>query len=644
MKEITVTVAGHAPRTYSPDTSVSSILRDIDSSLTDNAVAVMVNGEMWDWNRSVESDAELVPVLADSSEGHALLLHSAAHLMAQAVKEFFPEAQMTIGPAIENRFYYDFDVETPFSDEDLSKIENRMRELSLEDFVVERDVVDCASARKFFDKKNESYKVEMIDEFEEEEVITTYTQGDFVDLCRGPHLATTGMIKHFRLLNTAGAYWRGDENNRMLQRIYGTAFYSEDDLNAYLEQIEAAKERDHRKLGKELDLFFFDQLSPGSPFFLPKGAIVYEELQNFIRDLYRQYGYQEVITPQVYDVELWKQSGHWELFREYLYHMKIGEREFGLKPMNCPGHTILYASDLHSYRDLPVRIADFGRLHRFERAGVISGLTRVRSFSQDDAHIFCTPEQISDEITSLIEMINVVFETFEFEAIKVELSKRPEKALGDEKLWDKTEAILTDCLRENEVDYMEMEGEGAFYGPKIDFQARDALGRYHQLSTIQLDFTLPERFKLEYVADDGSHQRPVMIHRAILGSIERFLGVYLEHCGGDFPLWLAPTQVAILPVSEKFESYGREVLEKLRAAGIRAELDDRADKVGAKIRNAETQKINVMLIVGGREMDSGEVSVRRRFVGDQGQLKVEELIDQLTSEINEHRRIKPSQK
>ena len=644
MKEISVKVAGHEPRTYSPDTPVSSILHDIDPSLTDNAVAATVNGQMWDWDRSLETDAELAPVAANSPEGHALLLHSTAHLMAQAVKEYFPEAQMTIGPAIENRFYYDFALETPFSDDDLNKIETRMRELSSEDFVVEREVVDCDSARKFFKKQNESYKVEMIDEFEEGEVITTYTQGDFVDLCRGPHLSTTGMIKHFRLLTTAGAYWRGDENNRMLQRIYGTAFYSEDDLNTYLEQMEAAKERDHRKLGKELDLFFFDQLSPGSPFFLSKGATVYKELQNFIRDLYRNYDYREVITPQVYDVQLWKQSGHWELFRDYLYHMKIGEREFGLKPMNCPGHAILFASDLHSYRDLPVRVADFGRLHRFEKAGVISGLTRVRSFSQDDAHIFCTPDQVSGEITSLIEMINVVFETFEFETVKVELSKRPEKALGDENLWDKTEAILSKSLQENGVDYVEMAGEGAFYGPKIDFQARDALGRYHQLSTIQLDFTLPERFQLEYVAEDGSHQRPVMIHRAILGSIERFFGVYLEHCGGDFPLWLAPTQVVILPVSEKFASYGNEVLEKLQSAGLRAELDDRSDKVGAKIRNAETKKTNVMLIVGGREMESGEVSVRRRFVGDQGQIKVEALISELTSEINEHRRLKPSEK
>jgi len=643
-KEITVKVTGYDSRTYPSDTSVSSILQDIDSSLVNNAVAAKVNGQLWDWNRSVESDAELLPVYADSKEGHSLLLHSAAHLMAQSVKDYFPDAQMTIGPAIENRFYYDFDVETPFSDEDLEKIENGMREHSVANYSVGRKEVGVKEAKKFFKAKKESYKIEMIDEFDDDEVISTYTQGDFVDLCRGPHLATTGMIKHFKLLNTAGAYWRGDEKNKMLQRIYGTAFYNKKELDTYLKQVEEAKERDHRKLGKELELFFFDQLSPGSPFFMPKGAVLYKELENFIRELYKDFGYDEVITPQVYDIELWKQSGHWDLFREYLYHMKIGEREFSLKPMNCPGHTVIYKSDLHSYRDLPLRIADFGRLHRFERAGVISGLTRVRSFSQDDAHIFCTLDQIEDEISDLIRMVDIVFEAFGFESVKVELSTRPEKALGDQNLWEKSEAMLEGSLIEHKMDFSLVEGEGAFYGPKIDFQARDALGRYHQLSTIQLDFNLPERFELEYVTEDGSYERPVMIHRAILGSIERFLGVYLEHCGGNFPLWLAPTQVVILTISDKFEDYGRDLLNQLKSAGIRAELDDRADKVGAKIRNAEMKKINVMLIVGAREAEAGEVSVRRRFEGDLGQIKVAQLIEQLDNEINNKRRKEQSQK
>ena len=391
-------------------------------------------------------------------------------------------------------------------------------------------------------------------------------------------------------------------------------------------------------MGKELELFFFDQLSPGSPFFLPKGTVLYQELQSFIRKLYLKFDYQEVITPLVYDIELWRKSGHWDLFREFLYHMKIGEREFGLKPMNCPGHTILFSSELRSYRDLPLRIADFGRLHRFERAGVIAGLTRVRSFSQDDAHIFCKPDQIGNEISELIKMVNEVFDTFGFEAMKVELSTRPEKALGETHLWEKSEMMLAESLQKHQVDYIEVPGEGAFYGPKIDFQARDALGRFHQLSTIQLDFTLPERFKLEYVDEDGSYKRPVMIHRAILGSIERFLGVYLEHCGGDFPLWLAPIQVIILPVSEKFSEYGRKVKERLSSVGIRAELDVRSEKIGAKIRNAETKKINVMLIVGEREAEVEEVSVRRRFVGNKGQISIDSLIEELTIEIKQRRR------
>lgn len=638
MKKISIKVDGYESLNYPCDTSPSKILYDIDPLLIKNAVAAKVNGQMWDLNRGIESDSELSAITSDSEEGHALLLHSTAHLMAQAVKEFFPNAQMTIGPAIQNRFYYDFDIEKPFSDEDLIKIENRMVELSSEDFAVIRKEVNAESARKFFADQNELYKVEMINEFSDNEIITTYSQGEFVDLCRGPHLASTGIIKHFKLLNTAGAYWRGDEKNKMLQRIYGTAFYSKEDLQKYLSQIEAAKERDHRKLGKELELFFFDQLSPGSPFFLPKGTVLYQELQSFIRELYLKFDYHEVITPLVYDIELWRKSGHWDLFREFLYHMKIGEREFGLKPMNCPGHTILFSSELRSYRDLPLRIADFGRLHRFERAGVIAGLTRVRSFSQDDAHIFCKPDQIGNEISELIKMVNEVFDTFGFDVMKVELSTRPEKALGETHLWEKSEMMLAESLQKHQVDYIEVPGEGAFYGPKIDFQARDALGRFHQLSTIQLDFTLPERFKLEYVDEDGSYKRPVMIHRAILGSIERFLGVYLEHCGGDFPLWLAPIQVIILPVSEKFSDYGRKVKERLSSVGIRAELDGRSEKIGAKIRNAETKKINVMLIVGEREAEVDEVSVRRRFVGNKGQISIDSLIEELTIEIKQRRR------
>ncbi|MEE9167411.1 MAG: threonine--tRNA ligase [Candidatus Neomarinimicrobiota bacterium] len=610
--------------------------------MTKNAFAVKVNGELRDWNRVLEADSELEVVTANSEEGHHLLLHSTAHLMAQAVKELFPDAKITIGPAIENRFYYDFDVDQSFSEEDLARIEKRMRELSDEDLYVERRVLSKEEAIKLFGDLGETYKLEMIDEFEDGEVISAYSQGKFIDLCRGPHLPSTGLIKHFQLLNTAGAYWRGDENNPMLQRIYGTAFPTGEELEGYLELLRKARERDHRKLGKELSLFMFHRYSPGSPFFLPKGTVIYNELVRFIRELYREYHYQEVISPEIYDVELWKTSGHWDLFRDYMYHVKLGKRDFGLKPMNCPAHTLFYSSELRSYRDLPIRLADFGRLHRSEKAGVISGLTRVRSFSQDDSHIFCTRKQVAREMDSLLEMFEKAFEPFGFEKTEVVLSTRPEKALGDKELWDEAETLLEKILTEHGIDYLVEPGEGAFYGPKIDFNVRDALQRYHQLSTFQLDLTLPERFELTYVDEDGRDKRPVMIHRALLGSLERFIGVYIEHCGGDFPLWLAPVQVVVLPVSDKSSDYAMGVKQKLFDAGLRVEIDSRPDKIGARIRQAELQKVNVMLIVGEAEAKGQTVSVRRRFLGDLGQKKTDTLIRQLVAEIEDKRRVKES--
>jgi len=643
MKNITVTIQGHAPRTYPSGIPASDIIQDIDPNLSQKTFAVKVNGELRDWNRQLDSDSEIEIITADSEEGHQILLHSAAHLMAHAVKELFPNTQITIGPAIENRFYYDFDVEKPFTEEDLSRIEVRMKELSKQNLTIKREELSREEATKLFNKLGESYKIEMIDEFDEGETISAYSQGDFVDLCRGPHLPSTGKITYFKLLNTAGAYWRGDENNPMLQRIYGTAFPTKEGLKNYLHLIDQAKKRDHRKLGRELGLFMFDNLSPGSPFFLPKGTIVYHELVTFIRELYREYNYQEVISPQIFDAELWKKSGHWELFQEYMYHIKLGDRYFGLKPMNCPGHALIYASELRSYRELPLRIADFGRLHRSEKAGVISGLTRVRSFSQDDSHIFCTRSQIASEMDLLLEMFSKVFDPFDFEEIKIILSTRPEKALGDSKLWEEAEVILEDVLKNHGVDYAIEPGEGAFYGPKIDFNVKDALQRYHQLTTFQLDFTLPERFDLTYIEKDGSQKRPVLIHRAILGSLERFLGVYLEHCGGDFPLWLAPVQVIILPVSEKSIDFCKLIKKQLFQRGIRVDLDDRADKIGAKIRQAELQKINVMLIVGEQEMKEGTVSVRRRFIGDVGSKGIDELVNELLDEIEKKRRIRESQ-
>ncbi len=635
MSNITITFPDQSTRSFPSGVSTMEIAENIGPRLAKAAVATRINNELADLSLSIDTDAEIEIITDDSDAGHEVLLHSTAHLMAQAVKALFPDAKVTIGPAIENRFYYDFDIEGTFSDEDLEKIEAKMRELSESDFTVNRLELSRNDALKKFHDMGETYKVEIIEQIDEKDTISAYSQDDFIDLCRGPHVPSTGRIEHFKLLSTSGAYWRGDENNTMLQRIYGTAFSSKKGLDEYLHNLEEAKKRDHRKLGKELDLFFFHSLSPASPFFTDKGAVIYNGLVSYIRDLYQQYGYDEVISPQVFDMELWKQSGHYEMFIDNMFSMEMGEREFGLKPMNCPGHTLMYSHGLHSYRDLPIRMADFGRLHRFEKAGVLSGLTRVRSMAQDDAHIFCTPDQIGDEIRDLFEMVQKVYDTFNFKDLSIALSTRPEKALGEVKLWNKAESTLKDVLEKSNFEFTIDEGEGAFYGPKIDFHVKDALQRDHQLATIQLDFVLPERFKLKYIAEDGSEARPVMIHRAILGSLERFFGVYLEHCGGDFPLWLAPVQVTVLPVSDKVQDYAESVTQKLNAAGFRIQLDDKADKIGAKIRQAELSKINVMLIVGEKEAEAGTVSVRRRHQGDLGAMDVTELIDLLNDEIKQ---------
>lgn len=635
MSNITITFPDQSTRSFPSGVSTMEIAENIGPRLAKAAVAARINGELADLSLSIDTDAEIEIITGDSDAGHEVLLHSTAHLMAQAVKALFPNAKVTIGPAIENRFYYDFDIEGTFSDEDLEKIEAKMRKLSKSDFTVNRLELSWNDALKKFHDMGETYKVEIIEQIDEKDTISAYSQDDFIDLCRGPHVPSTGRIKHFKLLSTSGAYWRGDENNTMLQRIYGTAFSSKKGLDEYLHNLEEAKKRDHRKLGKELDLFFFHSLSPASPFFTDKGAVIYNGLVSYIRDLYQQYGYDEVISPQVFDMELWKQSGHYEMFIDNMFSIEMGEREFGLKPMNCPGHTLMYSHGLHSYRDLPIRMADFGRLHRFEKAGVLSGLTRVRSMAQDDAHIFCTPDQIGDEIRDLFEMVQKVYDTFNFKDLSIALSTRPEKALGEVKLWNKAESTLKDVLEKSNFEFTIDEGEGAFYGPKIDFYVKDALQRDHQLATIQLDFVLPERFKLKYIAEDGSEARPVMIHRAILGSLERFFGVYLEHCGGDFPLWLAPVQVTVLPVSDKVQDYAESVTQKLNAAGFRIQLDDKADKIGAKIRQAELSKINVMLIVGEKEAEAGTVSVRRRHQGDLGAMDVTELIDLLNDEIKQ---------
>lgn len=633
MSDITITFPDQSSRSFTAGVSSLEIAETIGPRLAKDAVAVRIDGEITDLSKAINHDAGVEIITGDSPEGHEVLLHSTAHLMAQAVKALFPDAKVTIGPAIENRFYYDFDIDGTFSDEDLENIEAKMHELAKHDFQVSRMELKRNDALKKFKNIGEDYKVEIIEQIDKNDTISAYCQDDFIDLCRGPHVPSTGKLKHFKLLSTSGAYWRGDENNTMLQRIYGTVFSSKKGLEEYLYYLEEAKQRDHRKLGKDLNLFFFHQLSPASPFFTEKGAIVYNGLVDYIRQLYKKYQYDEVISPQIFDMELWRQSGHYEMFIDNMFSMQMSEREFGLKPMNCPGHTLMYAHELHSYRDLPIRMADFGRLHRYEKAGVISGLTRVRSMSQDDAHIFCTPDQIGNEISTLFEMVKEVYDTFNFKDLSISLSTQPTKALGDKKLWDLAEKKLNEVLADSELDFTVDEGEGAFYGPKIDFQVKDALQRAHQLATIQLDFVLPERFKLKYISEDGSELRPVMIHRAILGSLERFFGVYLEHCGGDFPLWLAPVQIAILPVSDKVQKYAENLAQEFKATGFSVQLDDKADKIGAKIRQAELSKINVMLIVGEKEAAAGTVSVRRRLQGDLGSMEVKELISMLNDEI-----------
>ncbi len=636
MPAIKITLPDGSIQTADRGTTPGDIALSISRRLHGDAVAAQVDGRLVDLNVPLEQDSQLKIITRQEAAGREILLHSTAHLLAQAVKNLYPDAKIAIGPAIQERFYYDIDLDQSFTDEMLAAIEAEMERLAAADLAVERVELSKNEALKVFSELGEDYKLEIIGEIDDGETISSYRQGDFIDLCRGPHVPSTGRLRHFKLLTTSGAYWRGDERNKMLQRIYGTSWGSKKELKAYLQRQEEAKRRDHRKLGRELDLFSFTPLATASPIFHPKGAIVYLELLQFLRGLYRKYGYQETITPQIFDIELWKQSGHWEHYREHMYLIRDEDnpdRIKGVKPMNCPGHALIYASQLRSYRELPIRLTDFGRLHRLEKAGVVSGLTRVRSFVQDDAHIFCTLEQVGDELASLFTLVGEVFDPFGFKGVEIMLSTRPEKFLGDPKLWDQAEVILQDKLRDAGLAYEVDPGEGAFYGPKIDYFFKDALDRKWQLTTIQLDFSLPERFGLKYIDARSQEQRPVIIHRAILGSIERFIGVYLEHTAGDLPLWLAPEQVVVLPISEKFREYAQKVGDNLLAAGLRVRVDDRDDKIGTRIRQAELQKIPVMLIVGEREAATSSVALRRRKLGDLGSRSVEQLLSELQEEI-----------
>ncbi|GIW40686.1 MAG: threonine--tRNA ligase [Candidatus Binatia bacterium] len=615
-----------------PGTPVAEVLARLDPEGAERAVAARLNGRIVDLSRGLTEDAVVAPVLPEDPEGVEVLRHSSAHLMAQAVKRLFPETQVTIGPVTEDGFYYDFKRDEPFTPEDLEKIEETMRAIVRENLPVRREEVAKEEAIELFRRMGEHYKVEILEGIPDP-VVSLYRQGEFVDLCRGPHVPSTGKMGAFKLTSVAGAYWRGDERNEMLQRIYGTAFPTAEELRRHLELLEEARRRDHRKLGKELDLFSFDPIAPGSPFFHPKGAFVYNALVDFMRRLNDRYGFQEVVTPQIFDSELWRRSGHYDHYRENMYFAYVEGREFGIKPMNCPSHCLLYALRRRSYRELPVRYADFGRLHRAERSGTLHGLTRVRSFTQDDAHIFCTPEQIRGEILSLLRMVEEMSRRFGFAERRVCLSTRPEDSLGDPEMWERAETALREALEEAGVAFEVSPGEGAFYGPKIDFHFFDALHRPWQLSTIQLDFgALPERFDLTYVGASGSLERPVMIHRAILGTVERFFGIFLEHCGGAFPLWLAPEQVRILTLTERQQEFGRRLAERLRGEGWRVTLDDRNEKLGWKVREAQLEKVPYMLVVGDREAASETVSVRSRERGNEGVVPVAEFLRRLREE------------
>lgn len=601
-----------------------------------NIIAAKIDGRPVDLSRQLDIDCSLAWVSIDSPDGLDVLRHSTAHLMAQAVQSLFPGTQVTIGPTIEDGFYYDFKRDRPFTPEEIEKIEARMEDIAKSNLKVTREEMSKNQAIELFRRMGEDYKVAIIEDIPDENV-SLYRQGDWVDLCRGPHVPSTGVIKAFKLTGVAGAYWRGDEKNEMLQRIYGTAWPTRQALKEHLRLLEEAKKRDHRKLGRELDLFSFHPVAPASPFFHPRGAAVYNELIAYMRQLYVRYGYEEVITPQILDVELWRRSGHYDHYRDSMYFTRVDDREFGVKPMNCPGHTLIYAAKKRSYRDLPLRIADFGRLHRYERSGVTTGLTRVRSFSQDDAHIFCAPDQIESEISSLIRMLREVYRTFQFGEMQVKLSTRPQDFIGLPDIWDKAEAALAQALSKEAIEYKVNPGDGAFYGPKIDFVVLDALRRGWQLATMQLDFFLPERFDLVYTSPSGTDERPVMIHRALLGSIERFMAILIEHCAGAFPLWLAPVQARILTVTDAHKEYAMKVLKGIRHGGWRVELDERNEKLGFKIREAQLAKIPYALIIGDKEVAAETVAPRRRGGENLTPLSVADFVQRLRHEVAQER-------
>ena len=631
-KQMIITLKDGSQKEYSGSMSVIDIAKDISEGLARVACAGEVDGEVVDLRTVIDRDCSLSILTFDDEGGRGALRHTASHILAQAIKRLYPDAKLAIGPSIADGFYYDIDKEVPLTSDDLEKVEAEMKKIVKENLPIERFELPRAEAIALMKEKDEPYKVELIEDLPEDAVISFYRQGEFTDLCAGPHLMSTKPVKAFKLTSLAGAYWRGSEKNKMLQRVYGTAFTKKADLDEHLTMIEEAKKRDHRKLGKELGLFMMCEEGPGFPFFLPKGMVLKNTLMEYWREIHQKAGYQEISTPIILNRRLWETSGHWDHYKENMYTTEIDGEEYAVKPMNCPGGVLVYRSEPRSYRDLPLRLGEVGLVHRHEKSGQLHGLMRVRCFNQDDAHIFMTQDQIKDEIKGVANLIDEVYRLFGFK-YHVELSTRPEDSMGSDEDWEIATEALRSALDELGLEYVVNEGDGAFYGPKIDFHLEDSIGRTWQCGTIQLDFQLPLRFELEYTGADGEKHRPIMIHRVAFGSIERFIGILIEHFAGAFPTWLAPVQVKVLPISDKYADYAKKVYEELQAAGIRVEMDTRSEKIGYKIREAQGQKIPYMLIAGAKEEEEGTVSVRSRFKGDEGSRTLEAFISDIKEEI-----------
>ena len=620
-------------RVFNSPVTVYDVALSIGSGLARAAIAGKVNGKLVDVDSSIERDSELAIVTDKDAEGLEIIRHSSAHLLAHAVKELFPDAQVTIGPVIEDGFYYDFSYKRPFTPEDLETIEKRMLEISKRNIKIERKIWERSEAISFFKQQGEHYKAQIIESIPGDEDLSLYSQGNFTDLCRGPHVPTTAKLKVFKLMKVAGAYWRGDSNNEMLQRIYGTAWSTKEDQKQYLHRLTEAEKRDHRKIGKQLDLFHTQEDAPGMVFWHPKGWALWQQIEQYMRIIQNNNGYLEIRTPQVIDKALWVQSGHWDNFRENMFITDADERSFAIKPMNCPGHVQIFKQGLRSYRDLPIRLAEFGSCHRNEASGALHGIMRVRAFTQDDAHIFCTEDQIQKEVVKFIDLLKLVYGDFGFNDLLVKLSTRPDKRVGSDAQWDKSETALEAALEEAGLDWELQPGEGAFYGPKIEFSLKDCIGRIWQCGTLQLDFSMPERLGAEYVAEDNSRQVPVMLHRAILGSLERFIGILIENYAGAFPLWLAPVQAVVLNISMGQIEYAKKITDELNRNGFRVSQDLRNEKITYKIREHSIQKLPYQIIVGDAEVNTGQVSVRDRAGQDLGQMTVSKLIERLKEEV-----------